>query len=200
MIKYYENWLKWRNRHMRIIAGSARGRKIISPIGMGTRPTLDRIKESMFSIIQNKIRGSIVVDMFSGTGSLGLEAASRGADMCYLIDMGDTTFEMLQNNVDNLKFSEKCKCFKGDTYKYMQQFADDKMVFDLIFIDPPYAKDMIPPAIEIIATNGLLSKDGLIVCKIDSAEEVYQGNSIINLSDLRKYGNTTVLIYEYKES
>jgi 16S rRNA (guanine(966)-N(2))-methyltransferase RsmD len=200
MIKYYENWLKWRNKHMRIIAGSARGRKILSPIGMGTRPTLDRIKESMFSIIQNKISGSVVVDMFSGTGSLGLEAASRGADMCYLIDMGDTTFEMLQNNVDNLKFNDKCKCFKGDTYKYMQQFADEKIIFDLIFIDPPYAKDMIPPAIEIIAKNGLLSKDGLIVCKIDSAEEVYHGNSIINLSDLRKYGNTTVLIYEYKES
>ncbi|MBK5240708.1 16S rRNA (guanine(966)-N(2))-methyltransferase RsmD [Clostridium sp.] len=185
---------------MRIIAGSARGRRLLSPIGMGTRPTLDRIKESMFSIIQNKTRGSVVVDMFSGTGSLGLEAISRGAAMCYLIDMGDTTFEMLQKNVDNLKFNDKCKCLKGDTYKYMQQFADEKVVFDLIFIDPPYAKDMIPPAIEIIATNGLLSKDGLIVCKIDSSEEIYQGDSIINLSDLRKYGNTTVLIYEYKET
>ncbi|MCJ7689993.1 MAG: 16S rRNA (guanine(966)-N(2))-methyltransferase RsmD [Clostridiaceae bacterium] len=185
---------------MRIIAGSARGRKLLSPIGMGTRPTLDRIKESMFSIIQNKIRGSIVVDMFSGTGSLGLEAASRGATMCYLKDMGDTTFEMLQKNVDTLKFNDKCKCLKGDTYKYMQQFADEKIVFDIIFIDPPYAKDMIPPAIEIIATNGLLNKDGLIICKIDSSEDIYQGNSIINLSDLRKYGNTSVLIYEYKET
>ena len=183
---------------MRIIAGSARGRKLLSPVGMGTRPTLDRIKESIFNIIQNKVRGAVVVDMFSGTGSLGLEAASRGADMSYLIDMGDTTFEMLQKNVDNLKFNEKCKCFKGDTYKYMQQFADEKIVFDLIFIDPPYAKDMIPPAIEIISSNRILSNDGLIVCKIDSTEEIYDGNSIIHLSDLRKYGNTTVLFYEYK--
>jgi len=82
----------------------------------------------------------------------------------------------------------------------MQQFAEEKIEFDLIFIDPPYAKDMIPPAIEIIATNGSLRKDGLIVCKIDSSEEVYQGNSIIYLCDLRKYGNTTVLFYKYKES
>ena len=184
---------------MRIISGSARGRKLLSPVGMGTRPTLDRIKEAIFNIIQDRTRNAIVVDMFSGTGSLGLEAASRGAEKCYLIDMGDTTFDMLQKNVDNLKFNDKCKCLKGDTYKYMQQFADEKIVFDLIFIDPPYAKDMIPPAIEIIASNGLLRKDGLIVCKIDSTEEIYEGNSIIQLSDLRKYGNTTVLFYKYKE-
>lgn len=183
---------------MRIIAGSARGKKILSPVGMGTRPTLDRIKESIFNIIQNRTRGAIVVDMFSGTGSLGLEAASRGASKCYLIDMGDTTFKMLQQNVDNLKFNDKCSCFKGDTYKYMLKFAEEKVEFDLIFIDPPYAKDMIPPAIDIIATNGLLKKDGLIVCKIDTSEEIYQGNSIIYLSDLRKYGNTTVLFYKYK--
>lgn len=183
---------------MRIIAGSAKGRKLLSPVGMGTRPTLDRIKEAIFNIIQNKTRNAVVVDMFSGTGSLGLEAASRGATKCYLIDMGDTTFEMLQNNVDNLKFNDKCKCLKGDTYKYMKQFADEGIVFDLIFIDPPYAKDMIPPAIEIISTNSLLRKDGLIVCKIDSSEEIYEGNSIIHLSDSRKYGNTTVLFYEYE--
>src|SRR5665647_581602 len=198
MLKYYRNLLRWRNKHMRIIAGNARGRKLLSPVGMGTRPTLDRIKEAIFNIIQNKLVGAVVVDMFSGTGSLGLEAVSRGASKCYLIDMGDTTFEMLQKNVDNLKFSDKCECLKGDTYKYMQQFANEKVVFDLIFIDPPYAKDMIPPAIEIISANSLLSKDGLIVCKIDSAEEIYTGNSIIHLSSSRKYGNTTVLFYEYK--
>ena len=185
---------------MRIIAGSARGRKILSPVGMGTRPTLDRIKEAMFNIIQSRVRSAIVVDMFSGTGSLGLEAASRGATKCYLIDMGDTTFEMLQNNVNNLKFNDKCQCLKGDTYKYMEQFANEGIVFDLIFIDPPYAKDMIPPAIEIISKNNLLSKEGLIVCKIDSSEEIYQGNCIIHLSDSRKYGNTTVLFYKYKET
>ncbi len=185
---------------MRIIAGSAKGKKLLSPIGMGTRPTLDRIKEAIFNIIQNRTRGAVVVDMFSGTGSLGLEAASRGASKCYLIDMGDTTFEMLQKNVENLKFNDKCECLKGDTYKYMQQFADEKIIFDLIFIDPPYAKDMIPPAIEIIGKNRILSKDGLIVCKIDSSEEIYEGNSIIYLCDLRKYGNTTVLFYKYKEA
>jgi 16S rRNA (guanine966-N2)-methyltransferase len=200
MLKYYRNWRNWRNKHMRIIAGSARGRKLLSPVGMGTRPTLDRIKEAIFNIIQNRTRGAVAVDMFSGTGSLGLEAVSRGASKCYLIDMGDTTFKMLQQNVDNLKFNDKCICLKGDTYKYMQQFAKDKIVFDLIFIDPPYAKDMIPPAIDIIGVNNLLKKDGLIVCKIDSSEEIFQGDSIIHLTGLRKYGNTTVLFYEYKET
>lgn len=184
---------------MRIIAGTARGRKLLSPEGMGTRPTLDRIKESIFSIIQNRVRGSIAVDVFSGTGSLGLEAVSRGAEKCYLIDKGDVTFKLLQQNVDNLKFNDKCTCLKGDSYTYLQRFADDKVVFDLIFIDPPYAKEMIPPAIEIVGKNNLLKNDGLIVCKIDSLEEIYEGNDIISLTESRKYGNTTVCFYEYKE-
>ena len=88
---------------------------------------------------------------------------------------------------------------KGDTYKYVKQFANEEIVFDLIFIDPPYAKEMIPPAIEIIGEIDLLKKDGLIVCKIDTSEEIYEGNAYYSLIDKRKYGNTTVLFYEYNE-
>jgi 16S rRNA (guanine966-N2)-methyltransferase len=184
---------------MRIISGLAKGRKILSPEGMGTRPTLDRIKESIFSIIQNKVYGKVVLDMFSGTGSLGLEAASRGAKQCYLIDKGKETFSFLKKNVENLGFSNFCEALNIDSYEALSYFEKKGIIFDLIFIDPPYLKDMIPPAIELIYSKNLLAKDGLIVSKIDSSETIYEGNEFIKVYDTRKYGNTTVCFYKFKE-
>ena len=185
---------------MRIIAGLAKGRRILPPEGMETtRPTLDRVKESMFSIIQNSVPGAITLDVFAGTGSLGLEAASRGAKHCYLVDKNPTTFSLLQKNVDNLNFKDICTCVNQDSYKALEGFVDKGIYFDLIFIDPPYLKNMIPAAINIIAEKTLLNKEGLIVTKIDSSEKIYEGNDKIILIDKRKYGNTTVCFYRYKE-
>lgn len=184
---------------MRIIAGKARGRKLLSPEGLGTRPTLDRVKESMFNIIQHKVRGSVVLDQFAGTGSLGLEAASRGAKECHLIDMGDDTFSRLKENIKTLKFDDFCFAHKGDSFKFLEDFAKKGIVFNLIFIDPPYAKEMIPPSLKMIKELNLLDHDGLIVTKIDSEEEIYQGYDDLKLVESRKYGNTTVCFYQYEE-
>ncbi|KAJ51522.1 16S rRNA (guanine(966)-N(2))-methyltransferase RsmD [Clostridium tetanomorphum] len=184
---------------MRIIAGLAKGRKILSPEGMGTRPTLDRVKENIFNIIQHNVYGTKALDLFAGTGSLGLEAVSRGAKECYLIDKGDQTFKYLQENVKNLNFEDKCKCLNVDSYGALKYFVKNQISFDLIFIDPPYAKNMIPPAMEIIDQNNILDKDGLIVTKIDSSEELYNGTDRIVMINHRKYGNTTVCFYRYKE-
>lgn len=184
---------------MRIIGGLAKGVNILSPEGMDTRPTLDRIKESIFNIIQNRVQDAIVIDVFAGTGSLGLEAASRGAKECYLIDKGKVTFPLLKKNIENLKFQDTCKCFSMDSYRALEDFGKKGLVFDLIFIDPPYCKEMIPPAVEIIHKHSMLKKDGLIVTKIDSSEVMYKGNEEIVLIDFRKYGNTTVCFYRYQE-
>lgn len=184
-------------KSMRIIAGLAKGRKLLSPEGMGTRPTLDRVKESIFNIIQNVVPYAQTLDAFAGTGSLGLEAVSRGAKHCYLIDKGDVTFPILKQNVENLKFEEKCTCLYKDSYEALNEFSHKKMSFDLIFIDPPYKKNMIPPAIDIITEGSLLNDGGLIVAKIDSGEDIYVGNEKIVLTNHRKYGNTTVCFYRY---
>ncbi|ERI92869.1 RNA methyltransferase, RsmD family [Clostridiales bacterium oral taxon 876 str. F0540] len=185
---------------MRIISGIAKGRKLLSPEGMGTRPTLDRIKESIFNIIQNRTAGARVLDVFAGTGSLGLEAVSRGAKECFLIDKGDTTYKLLTQNVDNLNFNDKCRCFHKNSYDALKEFGIKNLVFDIIFIDPPYAKEMIPPSVDIISEYNLLEKDGLVVTKIDTSEEIYEGNGKIVLIDHRKYGNTTVCFYSFNES
>ncbi|WP_373898491.1 16S rRNA (guanine(966)-N(2))-methyltransferase RsmD [Haloimpatiens sp. FM7315] len=184
---------------MRIIAGEAKGRKLLSPEGMNTRPTLDRVKESIFSIIQNKVYATRAIDVFAGTGSLGLEAVSRGAKECYLVDRNAATFENLKKNVENCKFEDRCKCLNLDSYEALQMLGNKKIVFDLIFIDPPYRKDMIPKAVDIITEKNMLQKEGIIVCKIDTIEELYQGNGVINLVDQRKYGNTTVCFYAQRE-
>lgn len=114
---------------MRIISGSARGRKILSPQSSVTRPTLDRIKESIFNIIQNQVYGSRVLDVFAGTGSLGLEAASRGAKFSYLVDKSPETYPLLRENIKNLKFEDLCKSFNMDAYSALEEFARKSIVF-----------------------------------------------------------------------
>ena len=185
---------------MRIIAGKARGHKLISPATMETRPTLDRVKEAMFSSIQLYIPEGIVVDVFAGTGSLGLEAASRGAKEVYLFDKSETTFPLLKENVKNLKFEDFCFPIKTDACLGLKKLADKGKKFDIIFIDPPYCREMIPEAMKIVKENGLLNKDGIIVTKIDSIEEIYEGYEDIRILKSKKYGNTTVCYYKYEEN
>ena len=186
--------------HLRIIAGKARGHKLIPPATMETRPTLDRVKEAMFSTIQLYIPEGVVVDVFAGTGSLGLEAASRGASEVYLFDKSDTTFPLLKENVKNLKFEDFCFPIKTDAYVGLKNLANKGKKFDIIFIDPPYCKEMIPEAMKIVEENNLLKEDGIIVTKIDSIEEIYEGYNNIKLSKSKKYGNTTVCYYKYEEN
>ena len=184
---------------MRIIAGKARGRKLIPPETLETRPTLDRVKEAMFSMIQNYLPDAEVVDVFAGTGSLGLEAASRGAKEVYLIDKSSTTFPLLKKNVENLKFQDFCFALNLDSYEALNMLSKKGKNFDVIFIDPPYCKEMIPKAMEIIKENNMLKKDGIIVTKIDSIEDIYEGYKDIKLLKSKKYGNTTVCLYKYEE-
>lgn len=191
----------FRRYRMRIIAGLARGRKLLAPVGFETtRPTLDRIKESMFSIIQQRIYGSRALDVFAGTGSLGLEAASRGAKKCVLVDRSPETYGFLRKNIENLKFTDICSSLNMDSYKALEKLGAEGEVFDIIFIDPPYMKNMIPKAVEMIQELNLLEKDGIIVTKIDTQEELYEGTDNIILSDYRKYGNTTICFYKFKEN
>lgn len=185
---------------MRIIAGKARGHKLLSPLSMETRPTLDRVKEAMFSSIQFYIPEGSILDVFAGTGSLGLEAGSRGAKEVYLFDKSDETFPLLKENVKELKFEDFCFPMKIDAYEGMKKLAAQNKKFDIIFIDPPYCREMIPQAVKIIYDNKMLKPDGIIVTKIDTIEEKYEGYLTLKLNKSKKYGNTTVCYYKYEEN
>lgn len=184
---------------MRIISGIAKGHKLLPPASMVTRPTLDRVKESIFDIIQNEVPYSDVLDAFAGTGSLGLEAVSRGAKKCVLIDQNPETYGLLRENVENLEFDDKCETINMDSYNALETLGNKNKKFDLIFIDPPYSKNMIPPAVDIISNKNMLKKEGFIVTKVDSEEQIYEGNKSIVLTRYKKYGNTTICFYRYKE-
>ncbi len=194
---------------MRIIAGTRKGRKILSPLNEGretkvgdvhaTRPTLDRVKEAMFNIIQNKIYDAHVLDLFAGTGSLGLEAASRGAREVVLVDYFKETFDLLVENINNLEFNEKCKAVFTDYHNALEKFRAQHKIFDVIFIDPPYLNNMIPGVIKFIEENHMLSNNGVIVTKTDSSEEVTDGYGDIAKVFDRKYGNTTLAFYQMKD-
>jgi 16S rRNA (guanine966-N2)-methyltransferase len=182
---------------VRIIAGKAKGRKLIPPATMETRPTLDRVKEAMFSAIQGYIQDAVVVDVFAGTGSLGLESASRGAKEVYLVDKSSATYPLLKQNVENLKFGDFCTPLNMDSYEALNMLSKNGKKFDIIFIDPPYCKEMIPEAMKIVKENDILNKDGVVVTKIDTIEEIYEGYEDLKLTKNKKYGNTTVCFYQY---
>lgn len=177
---------------MRIISGLARGTKLYTLEGINTRPTLDRIKEPLFSIIQNRIKDAIVLDLFSGSGALGLEALSRGAKKAILCDNSYKAIEIINKNVEKTHFEDKVKVVCKD-YKKCLENADEK--FDLIFIDPPYEKNLAVSAVNIIINNNLLTKDGLIIIETDDEKrEIEQIKNLnINICDLRTYGRVKLL-------
>ncbi|MBR4642329.1 MAG: 16S rRNA (guanine(966)-N(2))-methyltransferase RsmD [Selenomonadaceae bacterium] len=180
---------------MRIITGRAKGLRLKTPAGLSTRPTSDRVKESLFNILSGLINFSeikSVLDIFAGTGALGLEAMSRGANEATFIDAATT--EIIRDNVTRAKF-DNCKILRGDFEKILTRLAKKNLSFDLIFSDPPYAKGLAQKSLELAARLNLSS--GLIVVE-HGAEEILTSDFEL----LRKitYGRTTAItIFERKK-
>lgn len=193
---------------MRIISGTARGRKLLSPKNEGritekgemraTRPTLDRIKVSMFNIISHKIYGARVLDMFAGTGSLGLECASRGAKEVVLVEKFKETFDILNENIVNLGFREVSRAYHRDSYEFIKSLGSKGEKFDIIFVDPPYLNSMVEESVKLIDEYDLLTNNGVIISKYDKDEPIYRPEGKFELVDERKYGNTILGFYQMK--
>jgi len=185
---------------MRIISGIARGTKLHTLDGENTRPTLDRVKEPLFSIIQNNIKDSVVLDLFSGSGALGLEALSRGAKKAILCDNSYEAIDIIKKNIVKTHFEEKTQVLCMD-YKKCLETTNEK--FDLIFIDPPYKQDIAVKAVEKILENNLLSEDGLIVIETDDEkrelQEIENLNNKIKIANLRTYGRVKLIFLNKEE-
>jgi len=184
---------------MRVIAGKARGHKLISPEGMDVRPTSDRVKESMFNIIQVKLMDSIVVDFFSGTGNLGIEALSRGASKAYFIDKSPKSIRIIKDNLEKTRLNLLAEVINQDSEAAVITLAAKRVQADVIFMDPPYLKGFEELMLYRIAEHELLSKDGIIVLEHDKTTLL--GNEIDKFTRYRRndYGNTSVSFYCYKE-
>ena len=146
---------------MRVITGSARGRRLKELEGMETRPTTDKVKESLFSIIQFDVEGRRVLDLFAGTGQLGIEALSRGAAECVFVDRRQDAVELVRQNVELCGLSHAARIRKGDALAYLK--SGEK--FDLIFLDPPYASDLLNQALEGITRFDICRGHGIIIAE-----------------------------------
>lgn len=177
---------------MRIITGIAKGRKITAPEGMDTRPTSDRVKESLFNIISKKIYGARVLDMFSGTGNLGLEAISRGAEWCTFIEKNNATYKILLENIDNLGFKEKCDLYNRDAFDVLEMLGKKSDKYDIIFLDPPYSKGLVEKAIMGISEKSLMDDEGIIMSEYDENDIIPEDINGIKIYRTEKYGRTKI--------
>lgn len=176
---------------MRVISGKYKGRNLIGFDIDGTRPTMDRVKESLFGIIQNYVKDSVVLDLFAGSGSLGIEALSNGASTCYFIDNNIELINIIKKNTVNM--NEDIKIMKTDYKSALELLKNSNIKFDIIFLDPPYKMNLINDALNKIVEYNLLNKDGIVVCEYES--ELID-NSSLNLIKEKKYGNKNIRIYK----
>ncbi len=176
---------------MRIISGSRRGKKLLPPVGYDTRPTTDRVKESVFNIIQSFIPSERVLDLFAGSGALGIEALSRGCDHAVFIDGSRDALTVCRRNIENSRFGEKSSVIQIDALKYLEKCTER---FDVIFLDPPYNKGLLTRAAALIEKRGLLAEGGVMVCETEVGGEVPSLEST-ELIRSASYGKTSILIY-----
>ena len=153
---------------MRIITGKAKGIKLVTLEGDTTRPTAERVKEAVFSMLQFDIEGRRVLDLFAGSGQLALEAVSRGAAEAVLVDKSKDAIKVINTNIAKTKSADTCRVYCLDWKDYIRRFGKER--FDIIFLDPPYAAGLYAPALAALVEENMLKPTTLIVCESDSAE------------------------------
>lgn len=179
---------------VRIIAGSARGTKLDTIEGLDTRPTTDRVKENIFNIVQFEIVGERVLDLFAGSGALGLEAGSRGAEEVVLVEASPKCAKVTQKNIDKANLKSKTKLIVKPVENAIKNLSSDKP-FHVVFMDPPYDKGFVVPTIESIDGLGLLDDSGMIVVEHNSKTQYPDVIGGFELGKFKKYGSTAVSIY-----
>ena len=186
---------------MRIIAGKNKGTKLNTLEGNDvTRPTLDRVKESIFSILYPYLEDSEVLDLFAGSGALALESLSRGAKHAVLCDKSYKAIKVIKENVSKTKQEENVDIINKDFETAIKILSENKKKFDIIFLDPPYKTNYIQKSVNLIIENQLLKDDGIIMAETDELDKIL--NQIekekINIYDIRKYGRVDIIFLKRK--
>ena len=175
---------------MRIISGKARGTKLYTLEGKITRPTLDRVREALFNIIQEKIVGSSFLDMFSGSGAVGLEAASRGAKKVILCEKSREAISVIKKNIEKTHLEVK---LYEMSYEKMLEQLNEKL--DIVYIDPPYKTDLAYKSVKKLLERKLLGEKSLVIVETDEEERVVEqiDELEIEITDIRKYGRVHLI-------
>lgn len=180
---------------MRVISGSARGTKLLCPDGLSVRPTHDRVKEALFSMLSVKVSGAAVLDLFAGTGALGIEALSRGASQATFVDVSARSLQAVENNLNKTHLLSQSRLLKSDFLSFLSATGE---TFDLIFLDPPYRAEFLLPALRKIAERGLLRSEGVIYCETEG-QLPEQITDLFSVHRDKKYGRAHILLLKELE-
>ncbi len=183
---------------VRIIGGMYKKKRLLSVPGMDTRPTADRLRETLFNILSFDVRDAVVLDLFAGTGALGLEALSRGASSCVFVENSREALEVIRKNVASCPaFSGRASIVRKDISRDLHGLKNTRPPFTLVFADPPYGKGLIPVALEALAVSGCLAENARIVVEHDTNDEVPPPPAGFVLADQRTYGRTSLTFFTF---
>ncbi|WP_024834096.1 16S rRNA (guanine(966)-N(2))-methyltransferase RsmD [Ruminiclostridium josui] len=183
---------------LRVISGSAKGLKLLTLEGMNTRPTTDRVKENLFNIIAPYIYGSNVLDLFAGTGSLGIEALSRGANSAVFCDQNKQSIDIINRNLQHTKLMDKSEVFLGEAQLILKKLSQLSKKFDIIFLDPPYKKEIVPGILQDLEKYGVLDEKVLISVETDIEDQLPQEIGTLLVSRQQIYGKAKLTFYKRK--
>lgn len=185
---------------MRVISGKARGTVLHSIEDINTRPTLDRVKESLFNILQMEIEEKVILDLFAGSGQIAIEFLSRGAKMAYLCDTSKDAVNMINQNLAKTKLTNKTLVYNEDYIEVLKKLESQNKKIDIIFIDPPYKKDLAVNAVEEILKRNLLANSGKIIIETDEPKRDIDELEKIGIKekiyDIRKYGRASLIFIQ----
>lgn len=177
---------------MKIISGIYKGRNIAGYDILGTRPTMERVKESLFATIQDDIKENVVLDLFSGSGNLAIEALSQGAKEAYAVDINPVAYKTIKKNIEDIGISN-CHTIKANYQDAIVELSKKNIKFDIILLDPPYNTDYIEKSIIYIEKYQILKKNGIIICESDKLDKIIFSNIYESIKE-KKYGDKWVVI------
>lgn len=185
---------------MRIITGTARGTRLATLDGEATRPTAERVKEAVFSMIQFDLMDTTVLDLFAGSGQMGLEALSRGAEKAHFIDRSAEAIEIVRKNAEKTRLIEKSSIFCTDSIDYLKR-SKGRCKFDYVFIDPPYGSGLVKESLALLA-DGTMLNDGAWLIVEDETEDIFGGDeelaSKFNIEKSNRYGRVHIVVLSLK--
>lgn len=180
---------------MRVITGAARGRRLFSPVGRDVRPTTEVTKEAMFSILQFELQGARVLDLFAGSGQLGIEALSRGAKSCVFVDNARASQELVRKNLEHTGLAQGARVAGTDAKSFLAGCREE---FDIALLDPPYSQGLIEEVLPLLAEK--MSAAGVILCETDKREELPEMAGSLPLYRTYRYGKSKLTVYRRRDA
>lgn len=184
---------------MRVVSGSCKGRQLKSIQGTQTRPTTDKVKAAIFNMIGPYFHGGVGLDLFAGSGSLGIEALSRGLDKVVFVELNEQAIRVIKENLRMCRLTEKAEVYKNTAERALKVIQKREMTFDYIFLDPPYKREWIKETIDIISKENILTPGGYIVCEHESSMELPERIDFFSRLKNERYGTVAISIYKREE-